>query len=255
MCDVALWRSFAAEQSRVQRRAAFLRELVVLAPVDIGPVWTLAGEHLRPTNAWLGACGNPEYAARFAEFGIDAAEAEKIRRCAGAWNSDADTTVPRGTFRVDVGLPAPGSESGKGGWGGATGMDVFWSIGWVENHSIRDFAKVLRIGFTGILEEIDVALAAGDLTDPDFPRKENFWRGARSVCEAGILLGKRYAELAMDIGQLQFNIVTVEKLRQAQNDPDHYGDLPVRVAGFSQKFKLVPPDLQEHIIARTKHTS
>ena len=63
------------------------------------------------------------------------------------------------------------------------------------------------------------------------------------------------AALAMEIGQLQFNVVTVEKLRQAQKDPEHFGDLPVRVAGFSQKFKLVPPDLQEHIIARTKHTS
>jgi hypothetical protein len=410
LCDVALWRSFAAGQSRVQRRAAFLRELVVLAPVDIGPAWSLAGEHLRPLHAGVGACGNPALAACFAEFGIDATEAEAVRRCAGAWNGDIGTTMPRGTLHTDVGVAAPGSESGKGGWGGTTGMDVFWSNGWIENHSIRDFAKVLRVGFAGILEEIDAALAGGDLTDPDFPRKENFWRGARSVCEAGILLGKRYAALAaeraaatadpddkarlermaevcaqvpargarnfheavqalwfahiltcgedginansigrldqilfsflcnldfgrclgatpdgrkagepiayslsaqqgrdergatamlkslahlphdraagasaaiieldpavvegeagverlttlmraalaMEIGQLQFNVVTVEKLRQAQKDPEHYGDLPVRVAGFSQKFKLVPPDLQEHIIARTKHTS
>jgi len=27
----------------------------------------------------------------------------------------------------------------------------------------------------------------------------------------------------------------------------------VRVAGFSQMFKLINPELQEHIIARTKH--
>jgi len=198
LCDVALWRSFAEGQSRVQRRAAFLRELVALAPVEIGPGWSLAGEHLRPLNSWWGASGNPAYAARFAEFGIDATEAEAVRRCAGAWNGDTGTTMPRGTLHTDVGVSAPGSESGKGGWGGATGMDVFWSIGWVENHSVRDFTKVVRIGFAGILEEIDAALAGGDLIDPDFPRKENFWRGARSVCEAGILLGKRYAELAAE---------------------------------------------------------
>ena len=202
LCDVALWRSFAAEQSRVQRRAAFLRELVALAPVEIGPHWTLAGEHLRPSVSWetgLGASNNPAYAVRFAEFGIDATEAEAVRRCANAWNGDTGSAVPRGTFRVDVGLPAPAGEAGKGSWGGATGMDVFWSGGWVENHSIRDFAKVMRIGFVGILEEVDTLLANGVLTDPDFPQRENFWRAARSVCEAGILLGKRYAERATEL--------------------------------------------------------
>ncbi len=196
LCDVALWRSFEPGQSRVQRRAAFLRELVALAPIEIGAEWTLAGEHLRPLHTGVGASSDPALAGRFAEFGMDAAEAEKVRCCALAWNDDSETAVPRGTFRADVGRPAPGSEAGQGGWGGATGRDVFWSIGWVENHSVRDFAKVVRIGFAGILDEVEVALAAGSLTDPDFPRKENFWRAARSVCEAGILLGRRYAERA-----------------------------------------------------------
>jgi formate C-acetyltransferase len=167
--------------------------------VEIGPGWSLAGEHLRPSVSWetgLGASNNPAYAARFAEFGIDAAEAENVRRCANAWNGDTGKAMPRGTLHVDVGVFKPGSDAGKGGWGGASGMDVFWSGGWVENHSIRDFAKVMRIGFAGILEEVDAALADGVLTDPEFPQKENFWRAARSVCEAGILLGKRYVERA-----------------------------------------------------------
>ena len=57
----------------------------------------------------------------------------------------------------------------------------------------------------------------------------------------------------MGIGQLQWNVVTEERLRQAQRDPERYGNTPVRVAGFSQMFKLVNPELQEHLIARTKH--
>lgn len=118
VCDVALWRSFAEGQSRVQRRAAFLRELVALAPVDIGPRWTLAGEHLRPLNIGVGASNGPAHAARFAEFGIDAAEAENVRRCAGAWNADAVASVSRGVFQTDVGFAAAGSAAGKGGWGG-----------------------------------------------------------------------------------------------------------------------------------------
>lgn len=55
------------------------------------------------------------------------------------------------------------------------------------------------------------------------------------------------------IGQIQFNIVTVERLKLAQKDPAKYGNIPVRVAGFSQMFKLIDKYLQDHIIARTKH--
>mgnify|MGYP000476464894 CR=1 FL=1 len=57
------------------------------------------------------------------------------------------------------------------------------------------------------------------------------------------------------VGQLQINVVTEERLRQAQADPERYGNIPVRVAGYSQLFRLLAPELQDHIIARTKHAS
>ncbi|MCY2924341.1 MAG: hypothetical protein NT031_02705, partial [Planctomycetota bacterium] len=59
--------------------------------------------------------------------------------------------------------------------------------------------------------------------------------------------------IRMRIGQLQWNVTTVERLRQAQDEPEKYGNLAVRVAGYSQKFKLINRELQDHIIARTKH--
>ncbi|MDD5704875.1 MAG: pyruvate formate lyase family protein, partial [Kiritimatiellae bacterium] len=59
--------------------------------------------------------------------------------------------------------------------------------------------------------------------------------------------------LAMGIGQVQFNVVTAERLRQAQRDPENYGNISVRVAGYSQMFRLIGRELQDHIIARTKH--
>ena len=59
--------------------------------------------------------------------------------------------------------------------------------------------------------------------------------------------------LSVGVGQLQWNVVTAERLRKAQEDPERYGNIAVRVAGYSQMFRLIPPDLQEHIIARTKH--
>jgi formate C-acetyltransferase len=55
------------------------------------------------------------------------------------------------------------------------------------------------------------------------------------------------------VGQLQFNVVDAETLRAAQDDPDRYRNLCVRVSGFSQQFRLLDREMQEHIIARTKH--
>jgi pyruvate-formate lyase len=55
------------------------------------------------------------------------------------------------------------------------------------------------------------------------------------------------------VGQLQFNVVNAETLRKAQAAPEQYRNLAVRVSGFSQKFCLLNKELQDHIIARTKH--
>ena len=55
------------------------------------------------------------------------------------------------------------------------------------------------------------------------------------------------------VGQLQFNVVNADTLRAAQDDPDRYANLCVRVSGFSQQFCLLDREMQDHIIARTKH--
>ena len=59
--------------------------------------------------------------------------------------------------------------------------------------------------------------------------------------------------LAMGVGQMQWNVVSAERLEKAKRDPEHYGNIPVRVAGYSQLFKLIPSEIQDHLIARTKH--
>jgi len=59
--------------------------------------------------------------------------------------------------------------------------------------------------------------------------------------------------IARGIGQLQFNVVTAERLKLAQEDPENYGNIVVRVSGFSQRFASISRELQDHIIARVKH--
>ncbi|MBO4345589.1 MAG: hypothetical protein J5833_07525 [Victivallales bacterium] len=63
------------------------------------------------------------------------------------------------------------------------------------------------------------------------------------------------AFFSLGVGQLQWNIVSAERMIQAQKDPEHYGNLQVRVAGYSQKFKFIERKLQDHLIARHKHSS
>ncbi|MCC8180886.1 MAG: glycyl radical protein, partial [Planctomycetes bacterium] len=53
----------------------------------------------------------------------------------------------------------------------------------------------------------------------------------------------------------QFNVVSTEVLREAQKHPEKYGDLVVRVAGFSVLFTSLDTVLQNDIIERTEHAS
>jgi formate C-acetyltransferase len=57
----------------------------------------------------------------------------------------------------------------------------------------------------------------------------------------------------MDGHHVQFNVVRAETLREAQADPEAHRGLIVRVAGYSDYFCDLSPELQEEIIARTEH--
>lgn len=53
--------------------------------------------------------------------------------------------------------------------------------------------------------------------------------------------------------ELQINAVDTEVLRAAQKNPREYRDLVVRIAGFSEFFVNLTPDVQNELIARTAH--
>jgi len=59
----------------------------------------------------------------------------------------------------------------------------------------------------------------------------------------------------MDGHHIQFNVVTADTLRKAQKNPEQYRDLIVRVAGYSDYFVDLTPELQEEIIKRTEHAN
>ncbi len=57
----------------------------------------------------------------------------------------------------------------------------------------------------------------------------------------------------LDGHHVQFNVVTAKTLRDAQQHPEKFRDLIVRVAGYSDYFIDVGKDLQNEIIKRTEH--
>lgn len=58
----------------------------------------------------------------------------------------------------------------------------------------------------------------------------------------------------MDGHHIQFNVVRADTLRKAQMHPEKYRDLIVRVAGYSDYFVDLTPELQNEIIKRTEQT-
>ncbi len=62
------------------------------------------------------------------------------------------------------------------------------------------------------------------------------------------------AYFAMNAHHVQFNVVSADLLKQAQEKPEKFRDLMVRVAGYSDYFVNLPLGLQEEIIKRTEQT-
>jgi trans-4-hydroxy-L-proline dehydratase len=61
------------------------------------------------------------------------------------------------------------------------------------------------------------------------------------------------AYFKLDGHHIQFNVVKAETLKDAQQHPEQYRDLIVRVAGYSDYFCDLSKELQDEIIGRTEH--
>ncbi|MBQ6933582.1 MAG: formate C-acetyltransferase/glycerol dehydratase family glycyl radical enzyme, partial [Clostridia bacterium] len=62
------------------------------------------------------------------------------------------------------------------------------------------------------------------------------------------------AYFALDGHHIQFNVIDRETLIKAQQNPEDYKDLIVRVAGYSDHFRNLSKALQDEIINRTEQS-
>ena len=124
------------------------------------------------------------------------------------------------------------------------GENIAYSISPMQGRDSRGLTAVLNS-----IAKLPSTLAAGSTSafievDPALFEKDNLGRMATLLRTA----------FQKGVGQIQFNVTNAETLKKAQAEPEKYQNLAVRVSGFSQRFCLLDKKLQDHIIARTKHT-
>jgi formate C-acetyltransferase len=74
--------------------------------------------------------------------------------------------------------------------------------------------------------------------------------------KAGMTKWANLVRTYFDLGgwEIQFNVVNAETLKAAQENPEAYKDLVVRVVGYSAFFVELDKSVQDDIISRTEHT-
>jgi formate C-acetyltransferase len=107
-------------------------------------------------------------------------------------------------------------------------------------------------GPTAVLKsvsKIDLMLASnGSLLNMKF--MPSFFEGEKAL-ELFASFLRTFVDLK--IQHIQFNVVSTDTLRSAQQEPQNYHGLVVRVAGYSAFFVELAKELQEEIILRTAY--
>jgi len=152
-----------------------------------------------------------------------------------------------GRYHVDM-LPTTshiyfGSVLGASADGRRAGVPVSEGISPVQGADRRGPTAVLRSA-----AKMDHLRTGGSLLNQRFTPA--ILAGDDGIVKLGHLV-RTYFQ--MDGHHVQFNVVDTPTLRRAQRDPGSYRGLMVRVAGFSDYFCNLGPELQEEIITRTAH--
>lgn len=79
-------------------------------------------------------------------------------------------------------------------------------------HVSVDYAKILKKGYRGVIEEVENAMASADKTAPDYLKKRPFWESILISCHAVIKYANRYADLATEMAGKEKNTRRKEEL-------------------------------------------
>ena len=162
---------------------------------------------------------------------------------------DGRPNTKGGHFRINL-LPTTshvyfGSVTGATPDGRLSGVPLSEGISPVQGADVNGPTAVLKSA-----AKIDHLRTGGTLLNQKF--SPQIFEGEDSINKIVSLIR---AYFKMDGHHIQFNVVDAETLRDAQMHPENYRDLIVRVAGYSDYFVDLTPELQEEIIRRTEQVS
>ncbi|MDX9853721.1 MAG: pyruvate formate lyase family protein, partial [Tenuifilaceae bacterium] len=160
---------------------------------------------------------------------------------------DSRPTSRGGTFRVDM-LPTTchvyfGTVIGATADGRMAGTPLSEGVSPVQGAD--------RNGPTAVVKSVakfDHLKTGGTLLNQKFTPA--FFNGDEAIARLGFLVRTYFR---MDGHHIQFNVTDAQTLRDAQKHPEKHADLIVRVAGYSDYFNDLTPELQEEVISRTEH--
>ncbi|MCW8810594.1 MAG: hypothetical protein OQK64_06510, partial [Ignavibacteriaceae bacterium] len=160
---------------------------------------------------------------------------------------DGRPNTKGGHFRINL-LPTTshvyfGSVTGATSDGRLSGVPLSEGISPVQGADVNGPTAVLKSA-----AKIDHLRTGGTLLNQKF--SPQIFEGEDSITKIVALIR---AYFKMNGHHIQFNVVDAETLREAQKHPENYRDLIVRVAGYSDYFVDLTPELQEEIIRRTEH--
>ncbi len=160
---------------------------------------------------------------------------------------DGRKSIRGGTYRINM-LPTTchvyfGSVIGATPDGRFAGKPLSEGISPVQGADFKGPTAVIKSA-----SKMDHLLTGGTLLNLKFsPAVLEGEKGLNSL----VHLIRSY--FRMDGHHIQFNVVDADTLRKAQNNPEEYRNLIVRVAGYSDYFSNLNEELQNEIIARTAH--
>lgn len=79
------------------------------------------------------------------------------------------------------------------------------ATGSLFGHTVPGFQKLIEKGFNGIREEAQAKLYNMDPTDPEQIEKEPFWKAMIILCESASNFGKRYAQKAREMAEIELD--------------------------------------------------
>ena len=112
-------------------------------------------------------------------------------------------------------------------------------IGAESNGLLSNFNSMSKINFYGNFDTIwNVRIDGGSCDTPE--GRKDFTGLVRTFVDK-------------KIAQMQVNCLSSDVMRKAQQEPENYRDLIVRVVGYSANFVTLPPTVQDLVLEREEH--